>query len=89
VPAYRQALGNRNVTGLPISEVFAGDEVDQLTRLLKTAVREGQTVHTPPIDAGVIGAGGSNKRTVHTVVPIADETGTTVNRLFVYSETAE
>src|SRR6185369_16932920 len=45
-PAYQQIFGTRDVVGLPINEVFAGDEVGQLVNLFKSAVREGQTVHT-------------------------------------------
>ena len=30
-PAYRQLLGGRDVIGLPVSEIFFGEDVDQLT----------------------------------------------------------
>ncbi|HEX5835618.1 MAG TPA: PAS domain-containing protein, partial [Pyrinomonadaceae bacterium] len=85
--SYKQLLGNRDVAGLPVTELFSGDEVDQLTRTLKKAVRERQTIYTQPIHAGV--ADGRNYRLVHTVVPISDETGNNVNRLFIYSEKPE
>ncbi|HEY2963295.1 MAG TPA: CheR family methyltransferase [Pyrinomonadaceae bacterium] len=88
-PTYQQMFGTRDVTGLPISELFTGHDVDQLVKLLKTAVREGQTVRTIPIEAVVVEPGRGDGRMVHTVVPIADENGVTVNRLFVYSEKPE
>jgi len=86
-PAYQQIFGTRDVVGLPINEVFAGDEVGQLVNLFKSAVREGQTVHTTAIEAMV--QPGGNGLMIHTVVPIPDETGGNVNRLFVYSEKPE
>lgn len=84
-PSYQQIFGTRDVIGLPISEVFTGHEVDHLVKILKTAVREGQTVHTTPIEA-LVQSGGGDGLMIHTVVPIPDENGVTVNRLFVYSE---
>jgi len=36
-PTYQQIFGARDITGLPISEVFTGQEVDQLIKLLKSA----------------------------------------------------
>jgi hypothetical protein len=46
---YQQLLGTRNVAGLPISEVFSGNDVDNLIKLLKNAIREEQPVHTGPL----------------------------------------
>jgi two-component system CheB/CheR fusion protein len=88
-PSYKQILGNRNVIGLPIDEVFSGKDMDQLTKMLHKAIREGQAVHTQPIYAGVSGADGNTRRLIHTIIPIPDETGTNVNRLFIYSEKME
>ena len=88
-PSYKQILGPRNIIGLPIGEVFSGKDMDQLTKILQKAIREGQAVHTQPIYAGVSGADGNSGRLVHTVIPIPDETGTNVNRLFIYSEKME
>lgn len=85
-PAYKQLLGNRNVVGVSVNELFAGREVDQLINLLRKAVRERQTINTEPIYAGVAGADGNNRPLVHTVVPISDESGPNINRLFIYSE---
>lgn len=88
-PAYKKLIGSRDVEGLPIGEVFSGDDVDHLVKLLKSVVREGQSIKTPPIHATVPGADQSHSRLIHTVVPIHDETGTTVERLFLYSERTE
>src|SRR5205814_6795269 len=88
-PAYKELLGGREVAGLPVSELFSGDDLDQLVLALKKAAREGQAVHTPPIYASVIGGDGNNSPAVHTVVPISDETGNSLNRLFIYTEKPE
>jgi len=81
-------LGNRNVTGLPIGEIFSGGDLDDLVKLLKRAVREGQTIRTPPIQATVMGLADRDSRMVHTAVPISDDIGSSINRLFIYSEKA-
>ena len=85
--AYTDLLVPRNVSGLPISEVFSGHDVDELIRVLKKAVRDGQSSNTPPIKASV--DGDQAGRYVHTVVPIVDATGSGIHRMFIYSERAE
>lgn len=84
--AYKQLLGGRDVTGLPVSEVFSGHDLDQLLKLAKQAVREIQALQTPAIEATVAGADEKYSRLTHTIVPIPDETGGNVKRLFIYSE---
>jgi len=89
-PAYKQLLGERNVQGLPLSEVFSGKHLDDLIKTLKTAVRESQTLNTGPIVASVDGDHHSaSTRFIHTVVPISDASGANVTRLFLYSERVE
>jgi len=88
-PFYHHLIGDRNVSGLPLNELFSGEDVDQLMRLVKKAVREGQTVRTTALEAYIPGTDGNNNRLVHTVVPVSDDTGTSVNRLFIYSEKPE
>ena len=80
-------LGNRDVTGLSIHEIFKGDDIKQLIRLLNKAIRDKQSINTPPLRAS-LGSEDSpqDDRFIHTLVPITDETGTTVHRLFIYSE---
>lgn len=85
--AYTDILANRDVNGLPLSEVFSGKDLDELIKVLKKSVREGQSINTPPIWAGV--DGDKSGRFVHTVVPIIEATGSTVHRMFIYSERAE
>lgn len=85
-PAYKQLLGGRDVTGLPLSEVFSGQDLDQLLKLAKQAVREIQAIHTPAINATVAGADENHSRLIHTIVPIPDESGGNVRRLFIFSE---
>lgn len=87
-PAYQQLLGSRDVTGLPIGEVFSGHDLDHFIELLKRAIREGQTLHTPRLHATIRGIHDDN-RLIHTIVPIPVETGGAVNRLFIYSEKGE
>jgi hypothetical protein len=83
---YQQILAGRDVTGRPLSEVFSGDDLDKLVKLLETAVRNGQTIHSNAIEAVIPEACNGLTRMVHTAVPILDESGVNVDRLFVYSE---
>ena len=85
--AYTDLLLPRDVSGLEISEVFSGHDVDELIRVLKKAVHDGQSTNTPPIRASVDGDNAG--RYVHTVVPIVDATDSGVHRMFIYSERAE
>ena len=87
--SYQQVFGERNVTGLPLSEVFTGHDLDVLLKQLKRAVREAQTIRTEPLNAFIPGADGQNGNTIHTAVPIQDQSGEIVNRLFIYSEKPE
>jgi radical SAM superfamily enzyme with C-terminal helix-hairpin-helix motif len=73
-----------------MSELFSGRQVEELIKLLRTAARELQTLHTDPIIASVDGDHqGDNARFIHTIVPISDASGETVSRLFLYSERVE
>ena len=83
---YKKLFSNRDVVGLPLSEVYSGEDVDQLLKLLKRSVREVQAVQTAPINATFAGANDLQSRLTHTIVPIPDETGANVKRLFIYSE---
>jgi two-component system CheB/CheR fusion protein len=87
-PAYQRLLHDRNVQGLPIKELFNGQQVEELIKLLRTAARDLETLHTDPIFASVNGEG-DDVRFIHTIVPISDSSGMTVSRLFLYSETVE
>ena len=88
-PSYQQVLGDRNVTGLPLSEVFTGRDLDVLLKQLKLAVREAQTIRTQPIDAFMAEADGHGGHIIHTAVPVQDQNVEGVNRLFIYSEKPE
>ncbi|HEX6648016.1 MAG TPA: CheR family methyltransferase [Pyrinomonadaceae bacterium] len=85
-PAYRELLQNRDVNGLPMTEVFGGKDLDELINVLKKAAREGQSINTAPLRASV--DGDKAGRFVHTVVPIMDASGAGVSRMFIYSERA-
>jgi two-component system, chemotaxis family, CheB/CheR fusion protein len=87
-PAYKQLLGNRAVLGLPLTELLHGPEVDDLVEVLKSALSEGQSQTVGPILASVDSEHNST-RYFHTVVPISDASGSTVTRIFIYSEKAE
>jgi hypothetical protein len=88
-PGYKERLKSREVVGLPVSEVFEGKDLDRLTRLLKSATREKQTINSPPMLAGLTEDERVDGRFVHTIVPIVDDMGSEVNRLFIYSEKVE
>jgi two-component system CheB/CheR fusion protein len=85
-PAYKKLLGSREVEGLPIGEVFSGNDVDHLIKQIKTAVRDGQSITTAAIHATVPGADESHNLLIHTIVPIHNENSVVVERLFLYSE---
>lgn len=88
-PSYQELLGERNPAGLPVSEVLSGNDLDQFNKLLRKAVRERQSVRTPPIDAAIAFANDGNSPLVHTIVPILDATGANIDRLFIYSDRPE
>ena len=89
-PAYKQLLGERNVNGLSMTLVFTGRQVDDLIQTVKTAVDVLHTVNTGPIMASVNGEHYSDSaRFIHTILPISDPSGSTVTRLFLYSERVE
>jgi two-component system, chemotaxis family, CheB/CheR fusion protein len=86
-PGYQELLKEKQVIGLPISEIFSGKDVDQLVKELKTAIRKAQTINTPPILASAAPADkAADVRFIHTIVPISDANGSGVNRLLLYSE---
>ena len=85
-PTYKQLLGTRDVRGLPMSEIFSGEHVDDLIKALKTSVRESRALTMGPIFASVDGNQSDRPRFNHTIVPISDASGKSVTRLFVYSE---
>jgi two-component system CheB/CheR fusion protein len=86
-PAYKDLLDTRSVIGLPLTEVFGGKDMGDFIKILTRAVRDGESINTAPMVASVGGnAGNASRRFVHTIVPISDATGSTINRLFVYSE---
>jgi predicted RNase H-like nuclease (RuvC/YqgF family) len=87
-PAYKQLLGTRSVLGLPLGEILSGPQAGELMEMIENAVTEAQSHTTGPILASVDSQPDSH-RYVHTVVPISDAGGTTVRRLFIYSEKAE
>ncbi|HJP94599.1 MAG TPA: chemotaxis protein CheB [Pyrinomonadaceae bacterium] len=87
-PSYQQWLKARDVIGLPVTEVFGGKDVDQLLKLLRTAIREKQPIDTTPIQASAFREEESDGRFIHTLVPISDA-GSTINRLFIYTEKVE
>jgi len=87
--AYKHLLGSREVKGLPMTEIFSGKEIDELIKSLKTAARENKSGNTGPIQAGIYGPDAQETRFVHTVVPIADDDGSNVDRIFIYSERSD
>lgn len=88
-PAYTKLIGTRDVKGLPMSEIFTGQQVDELIKALRKSVRESQPFITGPLFASVDGDQSDRPRFIHTIVPISDAIGASVIRLFVYSEKVE
>ena len=88
-PTYTNLLGARDVKGLPMSEIFSGKHVDRLIKLLKTAVRESQSLSSGPIYASADSDHTKEVQFNHTIVPITDATGSNVIRVFIYSERLE
>jgi len=88
-PGYKQLLAGRDVIGLSLFEVFTGKDIEQLIKFLRTAVREGRSITTPPMKAHLAEVTDVDEtRFIHTIVPITDTTSeiTKINRLFIYSE---
>ena len=89
-PAYRQLIGERDVTGLPITEILGGKNMDDLIKALKASVRDIQTLDTGPILASVDGTHrADSSRFTHKIVPSSDPVAQNVIRLFLYSEKVE
>ncbi len=89
-PAYKELLGTRDIINLPLTAVFSGKDIDQFIKVLRMAVRKGESVNTAPLGASIDGDNGADsRRFVHTIVPISDSTGANISRLFVYSERVE
>jgi two-component system CheB/CheR fusion protein len=88
-PGYQQWVKPEELIGFPVTEVFSGEDVDQLLKLLLTAIREKKSIHTVPIQASALRDKVTGGQFVHTVVPITDAPSTIVNRLFIYSERVE
>ena len=86
-PGYVQSLAGREVVGLPLGEVFTGQDLDQLLKLLKVTAEGGQAVTSPPMKTHLAeNSDASDTRFIHTIVPIMDLSTSEINRLFIYSE---
>jgi len=86
-PTYKHLLGNRNIVGLPMSEVFSGNQLDDLIKTVETAVRDSQTLITEPLLASVNAElDPGQTRFLHTIVPIIEPGGAKLARLFLFSE---
>jgi two-component system CheB/CheR fusion protein len=84
--AYKQLLGARDVITLPLTEVFAGNDMEDFINALRQSVKKAEVINTAPFVASVRGMDSNALRFVHTIIPISDSTGGKINRLFVYSE---
>jgi hypothetical protein len=80
-------LADRDVIGLPLREVFSGQDLDQLVKLVRASADDGQAVTSAPMKAHLAeDSDASDTRFIHTIVPIMDHTTAEINRLFIYSE---
>jgi len=91
--AYYDLLAGREVISKPLTEVFGGKDMSEFIKVLTRSVQNAEVINTPPFTASVGGADGDgdgdSRRFVHTIVPIADPSGSIIDRLFVYSEGVE
>jgi DNA repair ATPase RecN len=86
-PGYKETLAGRDVIGVPLSEVFTGDDLQQLMKLLRMTAAGGEAVTTAPMKARLAAdSDAAETRFIHTIVPITDVATSEVNRLFIYSE---
>ena len=85
-PAYKELLGSRDVSGVAMTDVFAGKDLNELVKVLQKAVREGISINTAPIR--VSADSDKEDRFIHTVVPITEASGSSITRIFIYSERA-
>jgi len=89
-PGHKQMLGDRDVIGQPVHLVFKGEDLNHFLALLTKTIKDKQTITTPSLRVSVGPDDHSqDTRFRHTLVPIMDEAGSTVHRLFIYSERAE
>lgn len=87
--AYKELLGARQVISLPLIDVFGGKDMNEFIKVLSRSVKNAEVINTPPFVASIGGSDGDSRRFVHTIVPISDSTGSTIDRLFIYSEGVE
>lgn len=87
--AYKELLGVRQVISLPLTEIFGGKDMNEFIKVLNRSAKNAEVINTPPFVASFGGNDGDSRRFVHTIVPIADSTGSTIDRLFIYSEGVE
>jgi len=72
---------------LPMSEVFSGNQLDDLIKTVETAVRDSQTLITEPLLVSVNAELDTGQtRFLHTIVPIIEPGGAKLARLFLFSE---
>lgn len=86
---YKEVFAGREVKGLAITDAFSGKDLDQLLKLIKTAIQDGQSIESGPLLASISETETGTGMFIHTIVPIVDDNSSHVNRLFVYSEKAE
>jgi two-component system CheB/CheR fusion protein len=87
--AYKELLGARHVISLPLTEVFGGKDMKEFIKVLNRSAKDAEVINTAPFVASIGGGDGNSRRFVHTIVPISDSTGSTIDRLFIYSEGVE
>jgi hypothetical protein len=80
-----EATSYRAVTTLTSARNFLGERPGPVCQTTDKAARERQTVQSEAINT-VVGNPVVTLVLVHTIVPILDESGTVVDRLFIYSD---
>lgn len=85
-PGYALLLGRTEVIGLPVSEFFRGEDLEEFLNTLNHVVEEGRALTTRPMFVKSIESQSSDEQFVHSVVPILSVAGGKTERLFIYTE---
>jgi hypothetical protein len=88
-PGYAMLLEKRNVIGQPLTEFFAGEDLQKLMKTLKEVSETGKPVTTGPMAVRAAEYEGHPEDLyIHSVVPIHHSDGRPAERLFIYTEKA-
>ena len=88
-PGYAILLGKRDVIGQPLTDFFAGEELEKLVSTLAAVAQDGKPITTEPMAVRAAEYGGHPEDLyIHSVVPLHRSDGGPADRLFIYTEKA-